>query len=200
MLYEGQHGYFLLEGHLRRLAESAEYFAFAFEPAAVRRRLEGLAGGLGDGAHRVRLRVGRQGQVSVESTPLPAQRPGDVWKLRLAERPIPGRNVFLYHKTTWRAVYEAACPARADCDNFVLWNDRGQVTETTIANLVVEKRGRLVTPPVECGLLPGTFRAHLLETGKIAEEIVTLEDLRQAERLFAVNSVRKRLPAALIDD
>ena len=200
MLYEGDGSYFLLERHLRRLADSAEYFDFAFQPTEVRRRLDELAAGLPGGPQRVRLRVGRQGNVTVEATPLPVSPTAGVWKLRLAERPVDARNVFLYHKTTWRAVYEAACPADGDGDDFVLWNDHGQATETTIANLVVEKRGRLVTPPLECGLLPGTFRAHLLETGQIAEEIVTLEDLRRAGKLFAVNSVRKWLPAVIVED
>jgi para-aminobenzoate synthetase/4-amino-4-deoxychorismate lyase len=93
-------------------------------------------------------------------------------------------------------VYETALASRGDCDDVILWNEQGQATETTIANLVVEKDGRLVTPPLACGLLPGVFRAHLLQTGQIQEEIVTLEDLRRAPRLFAVNSVRRWIPVA----
>ena len=198
LLYEGGHGYFLLERHLRRLAESAEYFAFAVDPAEVRRRLDDLACGFRGAAHRVRLCVSRQGDVAVEAAPLRARPPSPPWRLRLAQRPIDCRNVFLYHKTTCRSVYEAAGRADDACDDFVLWNEQGEATETTIANLVVRKQGRLVTPPVRCGLLPGTFREHLLETSDIAEDIVTLDDLRQAGALFAVNSVRKWLPAVLV--
>jgi para-aminobenzoate synthetase/4-amino-4-deoxychorismate lyase len=197
---EDDRGYFLLERHLRRLAESAEYFDFTVDPAEVRRRLDDLAAGLAGGTHRVRLRVNRQGRITVESTPLPAEPAAAVWRLRPAERPIDRRNVFLYHKTTCRAVYPTVCPHGGDCDDLVLWNDRGQVTETTMANLVVEKDGRLVTPPVECGLLPGTFRAHLLEMGSISEEVVTMEDLRRAKQLVAINSVRRWLPATMVKD
>jgi para-aminobenzoate synthetase/4-amino-4-deoxychorismate lyase len=198
LLYEGPRGYFLLERHLRRLAESAEYFDFAFDPAEVCRRLDDLAAGFHSAAHRVRLCVGRQGRIALEAAPLPAQPSSAPWRLRLAQRPIDCRNVFLYHKTTCRSIYEAACSTHDDCDDIVLWNERGEATETTIANLVVRKEGRLATPPVRCGLLPGTFRAHLLETGEIAEEVVTLDDLRQTSELFAVNSVRKWLPAVLV--
>ena len=101
-------GYFLLERHLRRLAESAEYFAFAVDLAEVRRRLDDLACGFRGAAHRVRLCVSRQGDVAVEAAPLPVRPTSPPWRLRLAQRPIDRRNVFLYHKTTCRGVYEAA--------------------------------------------------------------------------------------------
>ncbi len=80
----------------------------------------------------------------------------------------------------------------------MLWNEQGEATETTIANLVVAQDGRLITPPVASGLLPGVFRRHLLESGEIAEAVVTLDDLRRAERVFAVNSVRKWMPATVL--
>jgi para-aminobenzoate synthetase/4-amino-4-deoxychorismate lyase len=197
LLYDGAGGYFLLEEHLRRLAESADYFDFAVDLPEVRRRLAGLAGGLPAGAHRVRLLVDRGGRIVLESAPSPAPSPGP-WRLRLADRPISSGSVFLYHKTTCRGVYEAARAAGENCDDVVLYNEHGQVTETTIANLVVEKDGQLVTPPVACGLLPGVFRGHLLQTGQVGEEIVSLDDLRRRPRLFAVNSLRKWLPAVLV--
>jgi len=198
LLFDGKRGYFLLEEHLGRLAESAGYFDFTVDLGEVRSRLAALARGLPLGSHRVRLLVDRGGRVAVESSPAPVPSPGP-WRLRLADQPIAAGNVFLYHKTTCRGVYATAWGAGTDCDDVVLRNEHGQVTETTIANLVVEKNGRLVTPPVACGLLPGVFRGHLLQTGKICEEIVTVEDLRRCPRLFAVNSLRKWLPAVLVE-
>jgi len=197
-LYEADRGYFLLEPHLQRLVESADYFDFALDLAEVRRRLNDLRSGFADKAHRVRLCVDRQGQVAVESAPLPAGQSAVPWRLRLNDRPVSSGSVFLYHKTTWRGTYEAAYASRGECDDVVLWNEQRQATETTIANLVVEEGGRLVTPPVACGLLPGVFRAHLLETGQIREQVVTVDDLCRAKQLFAVNSVRKWLPAVMV--
>ena len=196
LLYEEGTGYFLLERHLERLSQSADYFDVPLDLGEIRRRLDEEAALVGGGDRRIRLRVDQKGQVFLEATPL-ARTTGLPWTLKLAERPVDPKNVFLYHKTTYRAVYETARATREDCDDVVLWNDQGQATETTIANLVVEKAGRLITPPVACGLLPGVFRAHLLETGQICEEILTLKDLTQASRLFAVNSVRRWLPAVL---
>jgi para-aminobenzoate synthetase/4-amino-4-deoxychorismate lyase len=70
-----------------------------------------------------------------------------------------------------------------------LWNRSRQVTEATTANIVAEVEGVLVTPPVTCGLLPGTFRAELLARGEIQERILTLDDLRSASRVWLINSV-----------
>jgi para-aminobenzoate synthetase / 4-amino-4-deoxychorismate lyase len=198
ILYEPEEGYFLLDKHLERLADSAEYFDFSLDPPEIRQRLADLAVGFGDRAHRVRLRVGREGQISIDVTPSPPAATAP-WRLRLASRPVDSGNVFLYHKTTGRAVHEAAFASRGDCDDVVLYNERGEATETTIANLVIEKEGRLVTPPVACGLLAGVFRRHLLETGQLVEAMVGLDDLRNAERLFAVNSVRKWVRAVMAD-
>ena len=68
----------------------------------------------------------------------------------------------LFHKTTLRAPYEAASQRFPDADDVVLVNDRGEVTETTRANLAVRLEGRWVTPPLDAGLLPGCERAALL--------------------------------------
>ena len=198
LLWDRRDGYFLLEGHLRRLADSAEYFSFAVDMETLRRRLDDFGMALADGRHRVRLCVNRQGAATLESVPLAVPPEARIYRLRLADRPMDRRNPFLYHKTTHRGFYPAISPAAGEYDDLVLWNEQGEATETTIANLVIEHDGRRITPPVESGLLPGVFRRHLLESGEIVEAVVTLDDLRRAERVFAVNSVRKWLPAAMI--
>ena len=75
------------------------------------------------------------------------------------------------------------------CDDVILWNPSREITEATTANIVADVRGTLVTPPISCGLLAGTFRAELLARGEIQEHVLTLEDLRSASRLWLINSV-----------
>ena len=78
-----------------------------------------------------------------------------------------------------------------DADEVVLWNERGEVTECCTANLVVEISGRLLTPPVNCGLLPGTYRDFLLKRGILSEQVLTVDDLRNCSRIYLINAVRK---------
>jgi para-aminobenzoate synthetase/4-amino-4-deoxychorismate lyase len=181
-------GFFLLERHLRRLAESAEYFGFAADESAIRRELGQAVAGCA-GPARVRLLAGRDGSIRVEQSPL-APHSGAILRLRLATKPVDSNDVWLFHKTTNRAVYDRARSAAGDADDVVLWNERREVTESTIANIVVELDGRRVTPPVACGLLAGTFRAELLARGDVSERIVGVGELSRASNLWLVNSVQ----------
>jgi len=105
----------------------------------------------------------------------------------------------LYNKTTYRLAYDDARAARPGCDDVVLWNSRREVTESTIANVVIELGGERVTPPVECGLLPGVFRAWLLASGQVRERRISLDELRAAQRVWVVNSVRRWRDAVVAD-
>jgi para-aminobenzoate synthetase/4-amino-4-deoxychorismate lyase len=190
-------GYFLLDEHLRRLAESAEYFAFPLDEPQVRRKLSELAAALPRVPHKVRLLVSRAGAIRCEAAPIDPRDAPDPARLELAARPVRSDDPFLYHKTTNRAVYEAAQAGPTRSGEVLLYNERGEITETLTANVVARIGGELWTPPVECGLLAGTFRARLLAEGKIRERVLPLEMLNEIDELFAINSVRKWRRATL---
>ncbi|HEY3310431.1 MAG TPA: aminodeoxychorismate synthase component I [Anaerolineales bacterium] len=182
-------GFFLLERHLQRLADSAEYFAFPFDLEHARADLLSTAQEL-TGPSRVRLLLDRDGGLSHQTFSLELPGPARPLRLGLAMQPVDSADVYLFHKTTWRKVHETARSSRPDCDDVILYNERGELTETGIANLVFELDGVLVTPPLECGLLAGTFRAHLLEAGTIREQVLTLADLPRCTKIYTINSVR----------
>jgi para-aminobenzoate synthetase/4-amino-4-deoxychorismate lyase len=99
----------------------------------------------------------------------------------------------LYHKTTHRPIYARAFEhaTRDRFDDALFLNLRGEVTEGAISNIFVENNGRWFTPPVECGLLPGVYRRHLLETRpEIEERVLSLDDLRHADAIYLANAVR----------
>ena len=197
MRWTGEDGYFLLDRHLDRLLESAEYFDFRCDRGSVLRSLEELAARLDGGRYRVRLTVCRDGTVDVDHTALFGDGPGAPRRVRLAANPIDADDVFLYHKTTRRGFYERAVRAMPDCDDVLLYNVDGFVTETTIANILVELNGTWCTPPVSCGLLAGTYRQWLLETEAVEERRIHVEELGQSTGLLLVNSVRGKVSAIL---
>ena len=122
-----------------------------------------------------------------------------VLRLGFAAEPVDESDVFLYHKTTNRTVYKHASTSRPECDDVLLWNRRGEITESTIANLVLDIHGKLLTPPVSSGLLAGTFRRYLLEHNKIQEATLTRDDLAQAHSIYLINSVRKWIKVKWMD-
>jgi para-aminobenzoate synthetase/4-amino-4-deoxychorismate lyase len=193
-------GIVLLDRHLQRLADSARYFDRALDLEAVRRRLDLVTRDLvtRDLAepHRLRLLVDVTGRPNIEILPL-SESPS-TGRLALAPTPIDPDDRFLYHKTTHRAVYERAREECPGADDTLLWNHRGEITESTIANVVVERFGERLTPEVRCGLLPGTMRAELLERGEIREAVIHRDALADAEALFLINSVRGWTPAVLL--
>ena len=198
LLWRPGEGYFCLHEHLRRLRESAEYFAFPPCDENARRELVILAERLPAVPHKVRLLVARSGKISCQAEPIRVGEAADPMRLELATRPIDADDPFLYHKTTHRAVYAAA---QADCregDDVLLYNRRGEVTEATLGNIVVRCEEDLWTPPVSCGLLAGTYRARLLAEGKIRERAVPLEMLPECDDLFFINSVRLWRRAKLV--
>ena len=180
-------GWFLREGHLKRLRDSAIYFDFPFDGPAVEARLAAIAKTFA-GSVRVRLLLHPDGQLTHEAFPLAVE--DKPLRVKLASAPINDQDVFLFHKTTQREAYAKARAAQPDCDDVLLYNQRGELTESTIANLVVAMENNLVTPPVSCGLLAGTFRAALLEQGLVTERIIQREDLARCTKIFLVNSVR----------
>ncbi|MCG8458049.1 MAG: aminotransferase class IV, partial [Holophagales bacterium] len=193
-------GYFLLEYHLERLRQSAEYFDFPFDRATIDEHLAKLAKRLGNGGYRIRLLLTSDGRTRVTWSPVDEKRPVKEQPLRLAKRPVDRDDPFLYHKTTRRDVYEEAMQQAGGAGDVLLWNGDGFVTESTVANVVVRTGGHLVTPPVSCGLLAGTYRQWLLEEGKIEERPVHVDELAEVDALYLTNSVRGCYPASLVRD
>ena len=171
---------------------SAEYFGMQFERESVREQLCKFAGGLQRGLrHRVRLLLERPGVASISSEPISAvTKPASL--LVSAER-TDSSEALLRHKTTRRSMYDRVlADARArGHDDALFLNERGEVTECAIHNVMIAKGGKLVTPPVECGLLPGVYRRYMLAAHpEVQEAIVTLDDILSADRVFICNSVR----------
>ncbi|MEF3698311.1 aminodeoxychorismate synthase component I [Desulfolutivibrio sp.] len=190
-------GYVLLPEHLARMRASARTLGFVFGPDAARRALEAALDGRARGRFRVRLLLEAGGRFEVQAAPL-GELPRIV-RLGLARRPVSSGQILLRHKTDWRVPYEQARRDRPDCDDVLLFNERGRITETTIANVAVQRGGRLVTPPLADGLLPGVFREELLRQGEIVEGSIGVDEVRAAGTVRLFNSVRGWMQAELVD-
>lgn len=199
MRWDIAEGYYLLEYHLKRMEESARYFDFPFERKIAEEYLHNAGMLLPQQTQRFRLLLNAQGELSHESTSisLPSEQLHNL-KIKISDTPINANDIFLYHKTTNRTIYEKAKQRQPGYDDIILYNARDEITETTIANLVFEMDKQFFTPPVSCGLLAGTFRAYLLEQNIIREKTVMLTDLPRCTQIYLINSVRGWQKAELL--
>lgn len=188
-----------LERHLQRLASSARYFGFCHDEGRVREAIARACADLLHGSHRLRLALNPSGDVDVQCAPL-QQMPVPVTVL-LGVAPVKIDPLFLQHKTTHRADYDAAwqCAEKEGAFDVLFFNDQGELTEGARSNVFVKLAGRWYTPPLACGLLPGVMRSVLLAdpAWSATEKILTRNDLHLAEAVVVCNALRGALPAQI---
>jgi para-aminobenzoate synthetase/4-amino-4-deoxychorismate lyase len=198
LLWDGD--YKLLSEHVDRMKTSALFFGFVFNGCNVRSALLDYRTQMSVGAKRVRVTSSRDGSLHIEHVDAPSKRFG---RVRLVSQRVSSQDRFLYHKTTNREFYDRELKAAvaAGFDDALFFNERGELTEGAIHNVFLVKNGIWKTPPVQCGLLPGTFRAKFLRDNPDArEELLSMEDLTSAERIYVCNSVRGMQPVTLAKD
>lgn len=193
-------GYALLAEHLARLEHSAGTLGFAFGRDHVERRLMAFASDLMGAPTRVRLVLTRGGSVEITASPLD-DAPATSYRVTVVEPRHRRDDVWLRHKTTRRDRYEgplAAAAASRRADEVLFLNEQEEVCEGARSNVFVRRDGLMVTPPLASGVLPGTLRAKLLQTGAAREAVLHLRDLETAPDWFMGNSVRGLVSSRLI--
>jgi para-aminobenzoate synthetase/4-amino-4-deoxychorismate lyase len=189
ILHEPGSGLRHLERHLARLRSSCAYFGFAIDEPAVVAAAEREAARFPDRPARIRVVVDRRGRVTSGGLPLPE--PVEPVQVAVDEvDPVDPSDPMVFHKTTRRRRYEEAKSRHPDADDVLLTNTRGEITETTIANVAVRLEGRWWTPPIDAGLLPGVGRELALEQARVEERPITVAELRGAEEVALVSDNR----------
>jgi para-aminobenzoate synthetase/4-amino-4-deoxychorismate lyase len=192
MRFEPEEGILRLDEHVARLGESARAFGFAFDRHEIRNELHAATFRL-TGPSRVRLMVGPSGAISIEVTQLPPLPPEPV-PVRIVPLPVDTEDFRLRHKTTDRGFYSAA-RAKAGTFEVIFERPDGLLTEGSFTNLFVPQGGKLVTPALDLGLLPGIHRAMLIEQGEAVEGALRREDLHS--EFFLGNDLRGMMKAHL---
>ncbi|MBU0681334.1 MAG: aminodeoxychorismate synthase component I [Proteobacteria bacterium] len=215
MLWSQDQGYWLLNEHLDRAQASARYFGYRFDKAEITTKLLHYQGTQTEVTARVRLLVDREGNITISHTPCPfPQNPGlpsspqarknSLPRTRLAAEQTDSSDIFLYHKTTQRKVYDRLWQ-EAQGEGYmdiIFTNERGEISEGAITNIFVEKEGVFYTPQVTSGLLPGIFRGYLLTTfpERVREKTLFAADLSApGVTLYLGNSVRGLVQVELIN-
>jgi para-aminobenzoate synthetase/4-amino-4-deoxychorismate lyase len=192
-----------LERHLARLSSSAAYFGFAFDARPLRQKLAEACAGLAETEpSRLRLALDQAGACTIAQAPLAAL--AEPVRLLLGAETTRSDDLFLRHKTTLRARYDAGwrqAETRGAFDT-LFFNERGELTEGGRSNVFVKLEGRWWTPPLSAGALPGVMRSVLLDdpAWNAAERVLTIGDLRAAQEIVVCNALRGALRATVLFD
>lgn len=199
MLWEPGQGFLRFERHLARLYGSAEELGFACDPQRVGEVLANTVGAQ-QTALRTRLVLQRNGEVTAAAQPYEPLAADKVWRLQLARVRLSSTDTLLRHKTSRRQLYTHARSEYlvTQADEVLLANERGEICEGTITNVFADfGDGVLMTPRLDCGLLPGVLRAELLDEGRVQEAIYSYDELKSSKAIFVGNSLRGLIPATL---
>ena len=195
--------FLLADDHLDRLFSSASALGFEFDRDAVVAALSGKARELLTlgGRHRVRLTQHRDGNVTLASEPFSLDASGQPVRICIAAERVDSRDPLLRHKTVIRERCDRAFREAQESGfgEVLFLNERGEVTEGAISNILARIGRRWFTPPESCGLLNGVYRRYLLRTRPwISEKSISLEELRQADMVLICNSLRGMRRAEII--
>jgi para-aminobenzoate synthetase / 4-amino-4-deoxychorismate lyase len=193
MLYVPADGIWLRGYHLARLAASAAYFGFAYDAVKVRDAIDAAVATSPGNRLRVRLLLDEDGGVSATATPQPETTADAIMRYVISDTRINSSDLFLYHKTTRRELYDREWKHYSEtlgADEVIYLNENGELAEGSRTSIFIERDGRLLTPRLAAGLLPGTLRAALIDDGRAVEARLTIEDVNSAKAIYLGNSVR----------
>ncbi len=213
ILLEKNDGYWLLDYHLERLQQSADYFLFHYDEKTLLNILEEMKSENTADCLRVRVSLQKDGTITTESVPCeppqrrclpekPEEESETLPLISLSGKQVDSSSSFFFHKTSHRQLFkeEFARVQEEGLFDAIFQNEQGEITEGCITNLILYKDGQYVTPPVSSALLAGTMRRKLLVDNKpvVVEQTLSRKDLQQAEAIFCCNSVRGVVQVRLI--
>lgn len=186
ILWESCCGYWLLPEHLERLKRSAASLSIPLDENHLDQELETFTRDLDSSPQLIHVNVNNQGKLNFSAEPtIEERRP---YNVTLAASSIDKNDSLLCHNTTDRSLYDNALSTHTGFDDVILWNSDDEITESCTGNIVVEINDCYYTPPVSCGLIPGTYRAELIKQGTITEKIIKLEQLKDYSKIYIINS------------
>ncbi|MDP8218534.1 MAG: aminodeoxychorismate synthase component I [Candidatus Theseobacter exili] len=193
ILWTPEKGFFLFDLHCSRIKQSANFFSFSFDEKRYVKTVKSSIDKRRTTPLRIRILLSKSGDITIETHPL-SNNQSQVKKVCFSRTRTSTDTIFLYHKTTRRNLYNKAWKNANDKGFFdvIFLNERKEITEGTVTNIMVKNGGEFFTPPVKCGLLNGVFRQHLLDDPdfQIEEKVIYFEDILKADEVFLINSVR----------
>lgn len=186
--------YRFLREHIKRLKDSARYFGFQFDRERIINKILENSNYLNSkNRYKMRVLMNKNGDIEIDNGEIDDKDKHGINYIYISDKRTDSNNVFLYHKTTARDIYDTAYKEAKNKGFYdvIFTNEREEITEGCITNIFIKKDNKLVTPPVSCGLLNGIYRQSVVRRNKnVIEQIIKVEDILNADGIYLCNSVR----------
>ena len=185
---------FLLNEHLERLKNAADFFLFKFNLKKISNLISKIISGVEfKKKYKLKLILNKWGKINYELNelnPLPS-----LIRINVSSKKINTQNKFQYFKTTNRNLYNSFLNYNRDNNFFetIFLNEKNELAEGTITNIFLKKNNIFVTPPIDSGILNGLYRADKIKNENVEERKLFLEDLLNCSEAILTNSVRKEI-------
>ena len=190
------------DAHFNRLSKSAENLGIPYNLDEIELLLQEYVHNtkeLNIGLWKIRVSLSPSGKLRIKHNKLKDIIENNVvfWANELIGRTSGVTNSndpLLMHKTSSRTSYDMAYSEAEKNGGFdaIFVNEKNEVTEGGRSNFLMKKKGVMLTPPLECGVLPGIMRAELLNSGDylIREEVIKKKDVNAGEEIYLCNALR----------
>lgn len=93
---------------------------------------------------------------------------------------------------------------QAGCIEAMMLNSKGEVAECTGDNIFLVRRGQLLTPPIDAGILEGVTREAVMESAvaaglEVREIALTKHDVYVADECFLTGTAAEVIPVVKVD-
>ncbi|MFZ9035470.1 MAG: aminodeoxychorismate synthase component I [Francisellaceae bacterium] len=205
-LYAQYHHIEHLPDYMARLNKTADSLCWSIEISGIQKALTDYALTLpDDNAYKVRIEISHDGSHLIEHSKIIKIDPSRPVELFICPEPIDSTNPLFQHKTDddstrgfYTAMHEKYLGNRPHSE-LIFINELGHITESRFHNILVIIEGQCYTPPVEDGLLPGIARQLEIKQDQACEKSLTVTDLKSAESIYLINSIRGKNRAKLSD-
>lgn len=186
---------FLIDEHLNRMKDAADYFLFNFDIEETRFKINEFIAALKDDIkYKLKVELDKWGKIKISSSEVSLSEVGI--KVLISDKMISTTNKFQYFKTSNRIVYDDElneCKGKGFSEVIFL-NEKNEIAEGSITNIFILKNNEWLTPNVSSGILSGVYRNYFIKKNKNSRECsISINDLKSADRIILVNSIRREI-------
>ncbi len=198
--WDPEQGFIRGARHKSRMQKTAIALGYPFKPSAYLDVLKSLEtkNKKNTSQQRIRITLSQTGEFKLTHEDYV---PVDKMNIIISEHRLSDTVQNTDHKTSRRHFYDGErerLKALKGADEVIFLNNENHICEGSFTSIFIRKDGKLFTPPLKAGLLPGILRAELIETGKAIERHISQDDLHTADKLYVGNSLRGLVAATLL--